>query len=380
MDIDIYISELLFENDLVNVPGLGSFSAKKLPAQVDEEKNQLSPPSKRITFEPKVKGFDEKLINFVAQKEKISTQDASKKVKDFVKTCKEAVIEGKVVVLNNLGKLSMNDKGDYIFKQDPNINFNKSAFGMKPFSNAAYKKQDTKKIIKQEAKKQSKQKTKKKDSVKEKKKNYTPIIIWASIAAILIAAGVLGYLNQELTKKYFYKVKVMIAGEEEMHVPDSPKGALDHVYMNMVLNDTITKDAIYMHPFIDTTLVTRQFAYTGGPFYAKAPFMSMNAPLIIHEQEDTQGDNVDNSEANKDQNLSSKHYHVIAGSFEIYNNAVNYCETLKNQGYPNSRVFKKPYNGLHRVTYNSYSTKETALDELKRFRSQINPNSWVLIQ
>lgn len=379
MDIDIYISELLFDQEIVNVPGLGSFTAKKLPAQVDEAKNQLSPPSKRITFEPKVKGFDEVLVNYICEKAKISATEASQKVKDFVKTCKEAVIDGKVVVLSKLGKLSMNDKGDYIFEQDPKTNFNKEAFGMQSFNASTFKQQDTKKIIKEESKKQPKKKAKKIDTG-EKKKSKTPIIILGSVAAILIAVGVLAYLNQDLTKKYIGKVQIMISGEAEIKLPGDQRGALDYTYMNKVLNDTSAHDAIYLRSFIDSTLVTKDFAYEAGPFYAVIPFMSSKVPNILREEEPQGGDIVDNSQGDTDANISSKNFHVIAGSFEIYGNATRYSENLKTQGYPNSRVFKKPYNGLHRVTYNSYATKEEALKELRRFRSEINPDSWVLIQ
>jgi nucleoid DNA-binding protein len=372
MDIDFYIHQLLYEKEVVNVPGLGSFTAVKAPASFNKQQNKFSPPKKKVVFEPKVKGYDDNLAEHVAKNENITVDEASKRIRTFVKKCKEAAIDGKVVVLSKIGKLSMNEKGDYQFEQDPNETFTKSSYGMKPISAAPYSQKDTKKILEEEKKKQQAKPAQKKKAASTGSglKVSKPVIIWSSIGAVILALAILIYFNQDTTKKILDDIGIL-SGDMDISVPVVAEDAFYHLPNYMIVNDTATQAAVYLVPFIDSTFVTKEFAFSDKPRYAKVPFWNLEPPVIIIDESNRQ---------TKDQNLGNKHFHLIAGSFTIYSNAVNYKETLQERGYPNSRIVTRATQDLHRVTYNSFSTKQEALKELKRFRSGINSSAWVLYQ
>lgn len=375
MDIDVYISELLQENDIVNIAGLGCFLASNTPAGIDKSTNQLLPPSRKIVFEPKVKDETDILTPYVASKQNITTEQSQIKIKEFVKKCKEAAIDGNILVFNKMGKLSMNDEGDYIFTQDAEANLNKDAFGMKPVAAQTYKPQDTKKIIKEESKKQQKSKTPKPiDPNNKPKKKSKAWIILVVLGVIILAGAVYAYLNPAITKKYMNKVSLLIYKEHTHTPPQSPIYELNQTYSNMVLNDTTMLNAIYMFPFIDSTLVVRNYAYQMGPLYVTIPYLTMVEPEIVVEKETEMVSKVPTTD------ISGKRFHIIAGSFVSKRNAEKYNENLKGKGYPNSSIFYSTVKELYRVSYNSFATREEALRELRSFRRGIDPSAWVIQQ
>jgi hypothetical protein len=71
-----------------------------------------------------------------------------------------------------------------------------------------------------------------------------------------------------------------------------------------------------------------------------------------------------------------KQYYVVAGCFEKIENAESYVTNLKGKGY-DSRIFGMRKN-LHAVCFNSHPDKSEALSEMNRIRLQYDPSAWVL--
>lgn len=374
MEIDNYIGKLLIENQKVTIPNFGVFSSESLSASITKDSNAINPPSKRIVFNSKIQEPNETLSEIIAKEEKITVEEASKRIKDFVKTCKEAAIDGKVIVLNNVGKLWMNDEGDYVFEQNTEANFESQSFGLEKIELQPIKKMETKDILKKEMKKQEMEHKQKKTD-KQQKKSMRPLIIWGSLALLIIAAAVFAYLNQDLTKKYYNKVYATISGSHEKEAPKTINVSLFQKYPYRVMNDTAITDAIYMFPFIDSSIVVRNFAYMGQPLYACIPYLSMHKPhLVIEEVID------ENTQQTTPTQTSGFRFHIVAASFTQMINAEKYKNQLIQSGYANARVISNNYKGLHRVSYNSYETRNEAIREMNKIRNTVNSSAWVITQ
>lgn len=75
----------------------------------------------------------------------------------------------------------------------------------------------------------------------------------------------------------------------------------------------------------------------------------------------------------------SGNYHIIAGAFKIEENATKKISQLIEKGFPARSIGPNKY-GLHQVVYQSYETREEALQGLKAVKRTENPAAWLLIQ
>jgi len=80
MKFDKYIKNLLYRYDCVVLPNLGAFVARNVSAKIDESNNIITPPSKLISFNAKIKENDGLLANHIAIVENISREKAGKKI------------------------------------------------------------------------------------------------------------------------------------------------------------------------------------------------------------------------------------------------------------------------------------------------------------
>ena len=94
MQLEKAINKLLYTNDCVTIPSFGSFIMNFFPSTYDKTTGNLYPPSKRISFNPKIKNNDGLLINFISNQKKITFDQASKKVNDQVSSWKEILKNG----------------------------------------------------------------------------------------------------------------------------------------------------------------------------------------------------------------------------------------------------------------------------------------------
>lgn len=72
-------------------------------------------------------------------------------------------------------------------------------------------------------------------------------------------------------------------------------------------------------------------------------------------------------------------YHIMAGAFRSVENAEKKLEQLKNQGFGAKYIGENKY-GLHQVIYDSYHSREDALNHLREIRRTENPDAWLLVQ
>lgn len=131
MDIDVgaCIAALLYEQDTVSIPGLGSLVGQYKPAAIEHVQGKISPPSKEWTFNANLAVNDGLLINCLVQKGHLSHAEAEKLVADFVAQVKSALERREIVIIPEVGRLYRDFEQQLRFLPD-NTNFNTDTFGL----------------------------------------------------------------------------------------------------------------------------------------------------------------------------------------------------------------------------------------------------------
>ena len=133
MKLDKNISELLFRYDCVIVPDFGGFIANYKPAKINSRTNTFSPPSKQISFNSNLVVNDGLLANQIAQKYKVSYNEALVSIEKCVETYQNDLNLGKRVVVEKIGVFYLDPNKKIIFEPLNTVNYLAEAFGLEKF-------------------------------------------------------------------------------------------------------------------------------------------------------------------------------------------------------------------------------------------------------
>ncbi len=133
MDFNKHIRDLLYLEDCVILPGLGAFISNFKPAEIREETQTFFPPTKEIGFNAELKEDDSLLVNFIAGKERISTEQAEELVYEKITDIDERLKTGQTVSLEGIGTFSLSGDGVILFKALSGVNFFIESYGLSAF-------------------------------------------------------------------------------------------------------------------------------------------------------------------------------------------------------------------------------------------------------
>lgn len=134
MQLETYISDLLYRYDCVTIPQFGAFLTNHESAKIHESTHTFYPPKKVLSFNEQLHKNDGLLANYIAEVEKIPYSTAMIKVYKQVKSIKALLAEGKTIQFENVGELRYNTNEKLIFEPSQHINYLKDAFGLSHFS------------------------------------------------------------------------------------------------------------------------------------------------------------------------------------------------------------------------------------------------------
>lgn len=189
MQLEIYISDLLYRYDCVTVPNFGAFLTNRVSAKIHESTHTFYPPKKVLSFNEQLQNNDGLLANYIAEVEKIPYQVAIEKVNKQVKAIKSYLIEGETIAFENIGDLLLNTEGSIVFNPSYHINYLTDAFGLSHFNSEVVARE----VYKQEAE-EIEQKT---PIILTSEKRSRSWIKYAAAAVILLGLSALG------TGKYY---------------------------------------------------------------------------------------------------------------------------------------------------------------------------------
>lgn len=133
MDLAFYIEELLYKNDCVILPTIGGFIVNPTTAQIDFVEQQLCPPNKTVSFNPKLVNNDGLLVHHVSQRQHISYKRAQADIEVYTRQIEQELFENKIVHFDNIGKLYFNSDSKLEFVPEE-TNFLRSAYGLPTIS------------------------------------------------------------------------------------------------------------------------------------------------------------------------------------------------------------------------------------------------------
>ncbi len=131
--IDHYISNLLYYNECVVVPGFGAFLTRYYPAEINSATHMFRPPSKRVAFNARIQENDGLLAKYIAKTEQVSYEKAVESIDISMRSWKKLLRAGKKVNLTGIGRLYMSDTGKLQFNPAHDINYDINSYGLNIF-------------------------------------------------------------------------------------------------------------------------------------------------------------------------------------------------------------------------------------------------------
>ncbi|WP_269241059.1 SPOR domain-containing protein [Flavobacterium limnophilum] len=141
MNIELYISQLLYRYQCVTVPGFGAFLTEIQSAQLIESTHSFFPPKKMISFNAHLKNNDGLLANHIAQAEKTSYEYAVSAIQYEVHNWKKALQENGLFSIKNVGNFSLNADENLIFTPYDQTNYLANSFGLSAFVSPVVKRE-----------------------------------------------------------------------------------------------------------------------------------------------------------------------------------------------------------------------------------------------
>ena len=193
MQLETYISDLLYRYECVIVPDFGAFLTQRESAKVHESTNAFYPPKKVLSFNEQIQKNDGLLAHYIADVEKIPFETALNKIQKRIKSLKSYLIQGETLSFENIGELFLNTEGKIQFEPSYHLNYLTDAFGLSQFVSPNV----TREVYKEEVEKLE-------EAIPlaftPEKRKTRPYLKYAAVALIALTVGGLGmskfYVNQ----------------------------------------------------------------------------------------------------------------------------------------------------------------------------------------
>lgn len=347
IELDRHIEILLLYNDCVIVPGLGGFMAHHVEAHFDEEDFMFFPPLRSLGFNPQLKLNDSLLAQSYVEAYDISYPEALRRIEEEVNELKQHLDNEGFFVLNGIGALKVNDDGNIVFEPceagilTPSL-YGLSSFEMKPINDSAVdcglmlpdKGREDEELSASYSKGQTQE---------EEGKTIQIKVAWIRNAVAVVAAVIA-----------FFVFATPISNSTRSVVATSDIG-------NSVLVQFSPKEMTKGEVKLTSEQVQQ---------------------AMTQNDADTLAKNIKADEENRDSFIHKKDtqkingYCIVLASHVTRRNAANYVERLHREGYDDAYVYE--HNGMVRVVYGNYESRNNAYSELQKVRDcEYFNQSWV---
>jgi len=332
------IAELMYDHDCVIVPGFGGFIANYKAAFIHPRVQLVSPPSKQLSFNRSLKRNDGLLANYIAEKEGVAYESALDFIDRTVKSYENELRSGNRLELSKIGILYFDREMKLRFIPDEETNFLKSSFGLPVLSLDPIAIPEVLIV----------------DIHQRKKSTIRP---WVAAAVLLPLA-----LVASLSFNGFFQ------GKEYDVASLNP-----FRYNSVVSNYNPSAERNIAEVNSDLLNLENQILNAGDAetislnFQAEDDINSeitirINAPVLPEPKVPTS--TVGNPGL----------FFLIAGAFEVEENASKLVNSLKSEGFDASIIGKR--GRLNLVSYGAYTTSDSANSALHALK-QSNRSSWV---
>ncbi|WP_339895328.1 SPOR domain-containing protein [uncultured Algibacter sp.] len=193
MQLETYISDLLYRYECVTIPEFGAFLTQRVSATIDDASNSFHAPKKVVSFNEQIQKNDGLLAHYIADVEKISFEVANKKITKRVKLLKSYLTQGETLTFKNIGEIVFNNEGKILFEPRYHLNYLTDSFGLSQFVSPTVNRE----VYKETAKTIEKVIP---IAVTPEKRQSKPYLKYAAVALIALTLGGFGaskyYVNQ----------------------------------------------------------------------------------------------------------------------------------------------------------------------------------------
>ncbi len=128
--VEEHIRTLLYEYDYVTIPNFGAFVSNYIPAHYNKISGSLQPPQKKIAFNEVLKHDDGLLAMQISRKDKVTLDEAKRKIQLYVNSVKDSLLNKNSFELNSIGKFILNDSNSLVFEPNIKSNFYAESYGL----------------------------------------------------------------------------------------------------------------------------------------------------------------------------------------------------------------------------------------------------------
>lgn len=193
MQLETYISDLLYRYECVTVPEFGAFLTQRTSATIHESTNAFYPPQKMVSFNEQIQKNDGLLAHYIADIEKIPFEVANKKIAKRVKILKSYLTQGETLTFKNIGDITFNSEGKILFEPSNHLNYLTDSFGLSQFVSPPA----TREVYKEKVERIEKVIP---ITITPEKRNARPYLKYAAIALIALTLGGLVGSNYYINK------------------------------------------------------------------------------------------------------------------------------------------------------------------------------------
>ncbi|WP_445731565.1 HU domain-containing protein [Mariniflexile sp.] len=130
MQLETYISDLLYRYECVTIPEFGAFLTQRASATIEDATNTFYPPKKTVSFNEQIQKNDGLLAHYIADVEKIPFELANEKIAKRVNTLKSYLTQGETITFKNIGEIVFNKEGKVLFEPTYQLNYLTDSFGL----------------------------------------------------------------------------------------------------------------------------------------------------------------------------------------------------------------------------------------------------------
>lgn len=137
MQLDQYISDLLYRYECVILPEFGAFLTQYQSAKVHETTHAFYPPKKKLSFNSQLVENDGLLANYIASSEMIPHEAANAKIASYVRMLWDGLHKGVSQEFKNVGVITLSADNHLEFEPSYHLNYLTSSFGLSSFTTPA---------------------------------------------------------------------------------------------------------------------------------------------------------------------------------------------------------------------------------------------------
>lgn len=341
--IEKSLSELLLQHNCVIIPDFGALVGNRVAAFLDESKNTFYPPYKKLVFNAQLQINDGLLIQTLAEKASVPFDEAAKEISNAIKHWQLLLKNGKEVSINGVGVFKKQKDRSIAFHQDFSINFLPEAYGLQPIHVVALAKGNLKEKISRQIIDSAV------PSAPKEGMN------WKQMAAAVVLP-VLG------ASTLFFSLNLGSGNITQMNW---------NPFASSSTEQTVVKSS---HADVVISLSAQQSENSNE-------LLAMYTKKAVDQNASKHKVRVDSTAVvktivkSKVAHVSSAKYHIIAGCFANDENAAKYLEEIKAAGF-DAQIAGKTPNGLTRVAYGSYTTRNEAIQGLSKAKEH-SKDAWI---